>query len=82
MNMFNKIPEFLINTSYKKVLFFKIPCIFWDFRINTSDAIFLLQDNHFYNYLRNLQRIFLTVLQATISVFTLKLAVQRKICKT
>ena len=40
------------------------------------------QDNSFTTHARNLQRILLTVLQATISVFTRKLAVQRKICKT
>ena len=41
--MFNKIPEFLINTSYKKVFSFKIPCIFWDFGINTFRTVFLVK---------------------------------------
>ena len=34
----------------KRYSFFVIPYIFWDFGINTFDAVFLLRDTHFCNY--------------------------------
>ena len=50
--------------------------------IRSQNNSFTLKKKAWWTHVRNLQRILLTVLQATISVFTRKLAVQRKICKT
>ena len=49
----NKTFHFLINTSYKKVFIFKIPCIFWNLLVFFNAILKIRrcrQKNHFPNY--------------------------------